>query len=62
VLIAVVLSVLGAPVLAEAQPANKVYRIGVLSLNPQDASSQLIDAFTQGPPSSGRRDFSSSSI
>ena len=48
VLVAIVLAVLSTPLVTEAQPANKVYRIGVLSLNPREASLQLTEAFEQG--------------
>ena len=41
-------SLLAAPLAAEAQPAGKVYRIGVLSADPISARAQSLEAFRQG--------------
>jgi len=48
VVVALVLGVLSAPLVTEAQQAGKVYRIGVLSVASRAASLHLIEAFEQG--------------
>jgi len=46
--VAVVLSLLAAPLAAEAQQAGKVYRIGYLAIGKPDDERPLVDAFRQG--------------